>query len=655
VTSEELKRLQALEQLMRALMRDVDALREQVGAPRGEYATTVSAAAAPPVKEPADLPRSESRPAPASDVSGEDARVPAHAAGPPFAFRAGVAQSTASDAPAVAPAAAQSSWSLEEIVGRYGTVALGATVILAGVGVLLSWAVAQGMFGPRVRLLLAALLAGGFAIAGMRIRARGSVRFGSILLALSLALTHVVAWGAGPALEVVPNIIALGLAVAASLALARFALSNREETLCSVGVGGALLAPFVTMEGDGALPLLIYGAIIVLGALWSLRSATWRIAPAMLALGAIAYTATATAAEHGTTGEWIQVAPFMFALVLAWGTLLLGAPRALTFTFLGAALVAGHPWTFPAAGALQPVHAFAALAALALLTGYLAVRARPGGAWAGFWALSLPLMSIVVALTYVPWRSGSMKVVVPLLWGALAALMVQQDGERREVHSLVASSAGVAALLMVTDGLPLALALVGFSVLVLGTARKLQLRLPALPALLALFAVYLFALQSLDTSVAFGTPFRTSHSIAAGAAVLALLVIARICRQTAALERACLIAAALAAFFWLHFELAIAFSANTATFLLIIYYAVVGVLALTVGRMRGIAYARHAGLLLALFAGLKALWEASDLEPIGMRFGAFMVVGIFLLGVAYRYWPRTAAMPQAEPLVPEAK
>jgi hypothetical protein len=653
VKGEELKRLQALEQLVRALVRDVDALRAQVGAPRGEHATFGSAAATG-VSD--DLPRSESMPI-SRDVAAEDTRVPAHAMRGPLTFRDVAGQAARSDppAPSAAPPATERSWSLEEIVGRYGTVALGATVILAGVGVLLSWAVAQGMFGPRVRLLLAALLAGGFAIAGMRIRSRGSVRFGSVMLALSLALTQVVAWGAGPALEVVPDVIAFALAAAASLALAQFALSNREETLYTVGVGGALLAPFITMEGDGALPLLIYGAIVVLGALWSLRSARWRIAPAMLALGAIAYTATATAAERGATGEWIQLAPFLFALVLAWGTLLLNAPRALVFTFVSAALVAGHPWSFTSTGAFQPAHVLVALAAVALLTGYVAMRARPGGALQSVAALSLPLMSIVVALNYVPWRSGSMKAVVPLLWGVFAAVMVQQDEERRELHSLVASSAGVVALLMMTDRLPLALALVGYSVLVLGVAQRLRLRLPTAPALLAIGAVYLNALQSLDTSVAFGTPFRTSHSIAAGAAVIALLVTGRIYRDIVGLERAGYIAASLAVFFWIHFELAVAFNTNAATFLLIIYYALAGVLALTVGRMRGIAYARHAGLVLALFAGLKALWEASDLEPIGMRFGAFMVVGIFLLGVAYRYWPRTVPVPPSEPLVPEAK
>ena len=50
------------------------------------------------------------------------------------------------------------------------------------------------------------------------------------------------------------------LAAAASIALAVLAWVNDEEALFSVGVGGALVAPFVTSRESGnVVALLIYG------------------------------------------------------------------------------------------------------------------------------------------------------------------------------------------------------------------------------------------------------------------------------------------------------------------------------------------------------------------------------------------------------------
>ena len=124
----------------------------------------------------------------------------------------------------------------ESLVGRYGTLGLASLTILMGAGAFLSWAIAQGKIG--------ALGAAAVAVAGWRLRAKGSMRFGSTLLALALALVHVDAWGAGPYLKIVPPSVALGVAAIASLALAALAWYGDEEALFSVGVGGAVLAPF---------------------------------------------------------------------------------------------------------------------------------------------------------------------------------------------------------------------------------------------------------------------------------------------------------------------------------------------------------------------------------------------------------------------------
>ena len=68
---------------------------------------------------------------------------------------------------------------------------------------------------------------------------------------LALALVHVAAWGAGPYLHLVASPVALGVAAAASAALAVLAWVNDEEALFSVGVGGALVAHFVTSRDSG--------------------------------------------------------------------------------------------------------------------------------------------------------------------------------------------------------------------------------------------------------------------------------------------------------------------------------------------------------------------------------------------------------------------
>ncbi|MFL5574732.1 MAG: hypothetical protein ACJ79S_01990, partial [Gemmatimonadaceae bacterium] len=94
---------------------------------------------------------------------------------------------------------------------------------------------------------------------------------------------------------------------------------------------------------------------------------------------------------------------------------------------------------------------------------------------------------------------------------------------------------------------------------------------------------------------------------------------------------------ALAAFLWGREELARAFSSDLATFLLIGYYAAAGVVAILVGRQRALAGARRAGLALAVYAALKAIAQASDLSDVALRVGSYLLVGLFLLAVAYWY------------------
>jgi len=98
---------------------------------------------------------------------------------------------------------------------------------------------------------------------------------------------------------------------------------------------------------------------------------------------------------------------------------------------------------------------------------------------------------------------------------------------------------------------------------------------------------------------------------------------------------------------WGNTELSRAYSDDISTFLLILYYAVVGVGAIVAGRARGIRILRQVGLALAIFAALKAIAEASSLE-IGFRVGSYLLAGVFLLAVAYWYRERESGVGNRE-------
>ena len=155
---------------------------------------------------------------------------------------------------------------LESVVGRYGTLMLGAFVILLGVGTLIVWAVQRGLLSPEVRVADGAVAGGCVGAAGLHFRRKGEVRYGNVLLALSLAMTDVVAWGAGPRLHIVPSGVALPVVDLVALALAALATQDGSEFLFGVAVAGALSAPFITTDGRGPRRRCsTYGAVVLLG------------------------------------------------------------------------------------------------------------------------------------------------------------------------------------------------------------------------------------------------------------------------------------------------------------------------------------------------------------------------------------------------------
>ena len=231
--SDELRRLETLERLVRHLTREVAELRAEV---RGRAA------------EDDDVARAADRAA-ARDAS---------ASSPPEPMAPVPEPSRPTSRPTPLPAQPRVDWSgipttpaprpglaggdLEKLVGRYGTVALAVLTIVMGVGVFLRWAVEHVQLSDAMRVTLGGAGAVAVGVFGWRLRARAK-QYGDMLVGLSLALVHVVAWGAGPYLRVVPEGAALAVAAAASVLLAVLAWREREQPLFAAGLGGAFLAP----------------------------------------------------------------------------------------------------------------------------------------------------------------------------------------------------------------------------------------------------------------------------------------------------------------------------------------------------------------------------------------------------------------------------
>lgn len=676
------ERLAHLETVVRALAREVAELRAELRAgldagPRG----------APGPEGPAWM---RTR-AGGDALSSVGLTADAERGGPPTGMLTSADARPATESPRAGPAprargaghrAAHAGPDLEALVGRYGAMALAALTIVMGVGALLRWAVQHVQVGPAARVALGALLAAALAAAGWWLRSRrgdaatasaaASRRFGNTLLGLALAVVHVDAWGAGPYLHVLPPAVALWVAAFASAALAALAFASGEQSLFAVGLGGALLAPFVTSTGGGTVPALLgYGLVVVLGGCLALgvaaaRGRRWTVARAILGVGGGAYALAALTLD-APDGSWaLQAAPPAYAALAAWCALALagGEHRTpLARTFLTGALVAlaaraidraaGGP---PAAGVAAALVAVALLGAgTAFATEHVAEE-EAGDASALLWGALLPLGFLCGALVALPDSRGVAGVATAGAWTLLGAAAAWLAGARRRQPPLVAAGlAAAAAILLGTEGHPVLgvawLAAEGTLLALLATrlaARGERARLVLIPAVLALAGAAWWAQTLLEQRPLYAyTPFATLPSLAALAAVAGWAAFGPIVWRAPWVEPATPAdpslrellpgLGALAAFLWGREELARAFSSDLATFLLIGYYAAAGVVAILVGRQRALAGARRAGLALAVYAALKAIAQASDLSDVALRVGSYLLVGLFLLAVAYWY------------------
>ncbi|HEX7979486.1 MAG TPA: hypothetical protein VF461_12850, partial [Gemmatimonadaceae bacterium] len=175
-------------------------------------------------------------------------------------------------------------------------------------------------------------------------------------------------------------------------------------------------------------------------------------------------------------------------------------------------------------------------------------------------------------------------------------------------------------------------------------ARDEESDLPAIGLVLVLGGMALSAIDQLASLQPYAyTPFATRASASALVALLAVAggaVVLEGGRGAPAqvLGRAHRVGATVAlAFVWGRMEVVHAFSRDAGTFLLTAYYAATGVVGIVVGRRTDSKAFRVAGLMVAIYAGAKAVIEATNISGLMLRVGCYAAVGAFLLGAGYLY------------------
>jgi len=537
----------------------------------------------------------------------------------------------------------------ESLIGRYGTLVLSTVSALAAVGLFLNWAIEKGYLGPQQRLGLGLITAIGLAVAGLRLR-RTERSFGASLLGLSLAVTLMCAWGAGPALHLVPDWVAFLLAALTSVALAVFAHAEEDEPLWSVGFSGAA----ITANGRSDLVLLAaYGVAVIASAGYAMNGRRWQVAARLFLLVALLYTAALATGFEKDGGPLLAM----------------GFP-------LGGAILGVLPWSRGWARRER-------LRALGVLSALAAVRSGFGtqhpldvatvailiGTAGLLWILMVDRSHTVresLPSTYRRLHEGDWldAAVLPLAY-ALPALAVL-DASARDSGWVIAGAAVVLLLTVMrwpAGSLRDAAAFATFISALIAELLILEGRGSAFVASLALLCAAAFAANRVWRSGSWTTvgligfaiaflsslahltnrpeyayaPFLTEQSGIAAVVLAGLLASARLAADNAQLQRT-LVGGALAwAFAWVHQEIAFAFNPTVAMLLRVTYYAITAVVAVGVGRARRIALLRHLGLALAIVAAGTALYGARDLEAIGARIGAALVSAAFLMAIAYWY------------------
>lgn len=599
-----------------------------------------------------------------------------------------VAAATASRHVAAAPAgfierrhALPDADALTTSLSRHGLALLASLVFLSGLGILIRWAVSVGHFGPSAQLAAGAALTTTFYALGAWLWTTGDERrgFARVVFSLALAATHLIAWGAGPRLQLLPDSVALGIVVLCALSLGLLAHRADDGTLFAVGVGGALAAPLLAgiprspAGGDG---LTLYLATVFLTGVFAVSGRPWRHSMLVLALSLAGYCAMLAAwtLDASLDASWRALLPAELAFVTALATraapptpLQVGLARAAALTLAGLAVLLVSRET---AAWVQWAAVVAALAAMriALDRGDAAPLARSGElrerwqvAIDGLVLPGLLLFAAAGADTELTGDAGSWR-----RSGALAVVgLVLADSLRVISTPLVIrlrAASVVAAATMLAIALPVADDLTGILVLALSTAVAVSLALAAPaggthPAAQgSLFAGWVVgwvvvALAALATTGSGYTDIPGATwplaTLLAGAPALAVLVRAGVLsvdEEHRLLSSPRLVGGAmLLAWAWLsiaHWRSPLAATTGT-----IVYEAAVGAALLVAAILRPAGYGRlrATGLWTLGFAGVHTLVQVWGLEDELVKVLVTLLVGSVLLATAYVTRRRTSA------------
>jgi hypothetical protein len=264
-------------------------------------------------------------------------------------------------------------------------------------------------------------------------------------------------------------------------------------------------------------------------------------------------------------------------------------------------------------------------------------------------ALLLPLAACLVALDGVPSQAHARQGGIVAAWFAVsaAAAVINRD-HARSWHAFAAVVFGGFPILAWLDDRARVrlLALAAYCAVAAFVMRRQQLRSIALPIFGWLVVATVAAWAMLDAR---GTwiprPFVTPASGVTAVVCTAWLIFSWHWARTegepgdgldGARRTVARLLGSAVTFAWIHTELAHTISIDVSTFLLVALYAVSGVLAIGVGRLRAIAALRQVGLALSVLAAVRALVETASMS-IGWKVGGYLLAGAFLLGVAYWY------------------
>lgn len=562
--------------------------------------------------------------------------------------------------------------SLEEVIGRYGTIAVATLLALITVGIFLNWAIRSGLLGPMARVVVGYSAAAALALGGMRLRMRGTREYGNILMAIALGVVHLVCWSAGPLLHVVPSWTALGIGLLASVMLAEFALRHDEEALCAIGFGGAAIAPFVAGDSHGSrIALALYGVIIVALGSAALGDRAWKMARGVVMWSVILYAvATATGIASQSPPEWISmrlgvITPLlMLAAVVPFTH---AAHRRSLIRVSAAALILGallRADRYPAdvwAMALTMLGTIAIIAALDLSRGGALEREHEIPTFEQplvdrdslIDAFVLPVGLFFSTIAAAPDVISRQSAAVALAFTALAVWMTDRTRGAPEAGRYAATASLIALWIVPAAFFDRHLARVAgtaaMGVVLVMTARRMN-RLPFVGgAFLAFTLASFWGLLDAAALPRFTyVPFGTVETLAIAAAVIGWVLGVRVmarpgffpeldAKVRGSIREAFITGAGATAFFWGVTELQGAWSPTAATALLIVYYAATGALMIHIGRLRNVRHLRLIGLAVALWAAWKALVEAFGLPNPGVKIAVFFAVSAFLLAVGYWY------------------